>query len=606
MNEVNIYLNGAAGSAAVLTFTYEEWPIYGEISLSGDPEILEFLELQLSMPQPIIGPESYPTPLSKGYLHAYAAARATANMFSLEFVLENPPAYPDREETAQLWRDVPYIGKDMYSEMMERAKQGGIFSDALEDAQYSRAANPSKIKTKRPRKKLKEPIIRREGLTENNLLKLIAPYENAIEAYVFYSLDLRKYLDLYTKENKAARRAGAKVSFKPEILPTPNAPGYNKIASMLYSIPHDDMRQIFSIINEIHDEDRPPDSEEIKLIIELFASGLAAFNLKEIKSHIDKYIPSEQIIERGKDARRRAIELFYDDLEFIFSETFKTLQYDYSIERYTLALQSLLKYRELYNKSEFTEAPVYYQEAIDAASEVKKYYSTLESVMHDVLYKIKRDNIAKFGRPEINSLSYGNVIKINKENIPADCLGELEGAVLNFQALVAPTIKNANMEISVVSDSSGDTLEGAAGQYESASKTVRLRYLNRSWPISSTVYHEITHAIEEHVPEISAANLGILKIRSGGDIISSIGFINEAVLGDGDTEIFGIRDSFLNPYTGRIYYGHGKYVASEVSTTAVDQLSNGYSALSLMLGDPQLFSHALAICYGTYFDLESI
>ena len=216
MNEVNIYLNGAAGSAAVLTFTYEEWPIYGEISLSGDPEILEFLELQLSMPQPIIGGESYPAPLSKGYLHAYSAARAAANALDLEFVLENPPAYPDREETAQLWRDVPYIGKDMYSEMMERDRSEEMFSDTIEYQEYSRAANPdeggsAKRNTKRPRKKpasTRKPRAsrksRREVVDLESINAIISTHSDAIDKYVSNLMRVKKDAILY-EEMMASR-----------------------------------------------------------------------------------------------------------------------------------------------------------------------------------------------------------------------------------------------------------------------------------------------------------------------------------------------------------------------------------------------------------------
>ena len=143
MNESKIHLTGDAGEAC-LTFTYDEWPFLGEVSLEGDLEIVATLEAQLSLPQAILGPLSYPAPMSKGYFHAYAAARATANELGLEFEQEDVPTYPSEEETDRLWEDVLYIGKDMYSEAMNNDTDRELFSEIMEQQQYSRAANPAR------------------------------------------------------------------------------------------------------------------------------------------------------------------------------------------------------------------------------------------------------------------------------------------------------------------------------------------------------------------------------------------------------------------------------------------------------------------------------
>jgi len=142
MNESKIHLTGDAGEAC-LTFTYDEWPFLGEVSLEGDLEIVATLEAQLSLPQAILGPLSYPAPMSKGYFHAYAAARATANELGLEFEQEDIPTYPSEEETDALWEDVLYVGKDMYSEAMNNDTDRELFSEIMEQQQYSRAANPA-------------------------------------------------------------------------------------------------------------------------------------------------------------------------------------------------------------------------------------------------------------------------------------------------------------------------------------------------------------------------------------------------------------------------------------------------------------------------------
>jgi len=142
MNESKIYLYNDDAEAC-LTFTYDEWPFLGDVSLEGDPEIVATIEAQLSITQPILGPTSYPAPVSKGYSHAYAAARATANDLDLELEQEDIPTYPSAEETDRLWEDVLYVEKDMYSEMMDEDTDKAFFSDIMEEQQqYSRAANP--------------------------------------------------------------------------------------------------------------------------------------------------------------------------------------------------------------------------------------------------------------------------------------------------------------------------------------------------------------------------------------------------------------------------------------------------------------------------------
>ena len=85
---------------ACLTFSYEKWPFLGETSLEGDPFIVDMLRKNLSLPQAITRRGSYPAPLSKGYLHAFAAARVTANSLGLSFRVIDEPFYPSKEELA--------------------------------------------------------------------------------------------------------------------------------------------------------------------------------------------------------------------------------------------------------------------------------------------------------------------------------------------------------------------------------------------------------------------------------------------------------------------------------------------------------------------------
>lgn len=116
MRQSKIILEGA-GQAACLTFRYERWPFLGEVSLEGSPVILDVLRKNLSLPQAIIRRDLYPAPPSKGYLHAFAAARVTANSLGLELSLIDEPSYPTLEELEEYnLRSTAEIESDAYSD----------------------------------------------------------------------------------------------------------------------------------------------------------------------------------------------------------------------------------------------------------------------------------------------------------------------------------------------------------------------------------------------------------------------------------------------------------------------------------------------------------
>ena len=177
----------------------------------------------------------------------------------------------------------------------------------------------------------------------------------------------------------------------------------------------------------------------------------------------------------------------------------------------------------------------------------------------------------------------------------------LATSLLEFQALTAPTMRRANMGVTVVINfdlpwvtpphfSPGD------------SKIILPQGVTEYTGVRCTIFHEMTHALEHFVPEISEQALAILKSRGNKGKFCGISFIHEFSSKFSPIAV-GIRDHFLNPYTGRLYVDYKPSVcANEVSTTSMDQLAYGATALSLLLSDPDLFSHALAICYGTYFD----
>jgi hypothetical protein len=90
MKQTKIILSGPAGSAVVL-FRYKATLFYGETEVYGDPLIVDNVEIQLSLPQPILLPFSAGYPKEKSYYHCYAAAMSAANELGLRFQVEDPP-----------------------------------------------------------------------------------------------------------------------------------------------------------------------------------------------------------------------------------------------------------------------------------------------------------------------------------------------------------------------------------------------------------------------------------------------------------------------------------------------------------------------------------
>ena len=127
------------------------------------------------------------------------------------------------------------------------------------------------------------------------------------------------------------------------------------------------------------------------------------------------------------------------------------------------------------------------------------------------------------------------------------------------------------------------------------------------------VYHEMMHAVDYAAPGLMRQTFAFLKTRCGIVPCEDIEFYTELIMSRGDMA-FGLRDSFMLAYTGRVYlrglpdpnheFDPYEKNSTEVSTTSIDQFACPETMLSLLSNDPKLFSHALAICYGTYFDFN--
>ena len=117
MKKSKIMIEGEGGESACLIFSYENFPFLGETSLSGDPFIVDILRKNLSLPQAISRRGMYPAPLSKGYLHAFAAARVTANTLGLNLHVIDEPFYPSPEEL------------ERYAETLADEVEADVYSD---------------------------------------------------------------------------------------------------------------------------------------------------------------------------------------------------------------------------------------------------------------------------------------------------------------------------------------------------------------------------------------------------------------------------------------------------------------------------------------------
>ena len=223
-------------------------------------------------------------------------------------------------------------------------------------------------------------------------------------------------------------------------------------------------------------------------------------------------------------------------------------------------------------------------------------------------------NISVFGLPDIYfnagdsvsadeeffKSSYGGRVSIlNAGKMKAPAIEKLKVAQLSFQTLVAPTLVRANLYVSVVyNDKRGKGPRVSRYHYRDKTVTIVDRRPTDD-SIKRIVYHEMMHAVDHALPEVMEQAFAILKSRCGENPEEDLTFYTELFSSRRDFA-FVIRDSFINSYAGRVYGGR----STEISTMAIDQFAYPETMLSLMRTDFQLFSHALAICYGTYFDFN--
>jgi hypothetical protein len=347
-------------------------------------------------------------------------------------------------------------------------------------------------------------------------------------------------------------------------------------------------------------------------------------------------LPPQEIVRSGEAARARALQLFYKDVEAIMVRDSRD-PHAYMVD--------FRRFVDVEQRHRFFGLPAFCrQEGLSWAkfrrgesppggrrrlvNEWREYADTMRRnmlyMMELVREKIILDNIALFGPPQVDAPSYGGIVRIeNAGSIPEKDLSELKTNLLSFQALTAPTTNRAQLDVTVrykVLDKKTKRDEGASfikytAHYSSYDKSVNLfKHQGDDYNASKrVVYHEMMHAVDYAAPGLMRQTFAFLETRCGIVPCEDIEFYPELIMSRGD-RAFGLRDSFISAYTGRVYlhdlhdpnheFDPYEWNSTEVSTTSIDQFACPETMLSLLSNDPKLFSHALAICYGTYFDFN--
>jgi len=396
--------------------------------------------------------------------------------------------------------------------------------------------------------------------------------------------------------------------------------------------------QVAELINGAIQKQRPLNKKDALFVSRELARADIETREKTQGLLFSQLIPSQEIVSFGEAARAKALQIFYKDVESIMIKVSKD-PYAYMID--------FKRFVDVEQRHKFFGLPAFCRkEGLSWAKfrrrelppgrrqkilrEWREYAEVMRKnmtyMMELVREKIILDNIALFGTPQVDAFSYGGIVRIeNADGIPEEDLSALKTDLLSFQALTAPTTSRAFLNVTVrykiidkgikrdVSDPRHMyEYTPHYSNYDKSVKVFKNAGDNSYKYIKSAVYHEMMHAVDYAAPGLMRQTFAFLKTRCGIVPCEDVEFYPELMGTRGDMA-FGVRDSFMWAYTGRIYvrdlgtdHGFDPYAwnATEVSTTSIEQFAYPETMLSLLSNDPGLFSHALAICYGTYFDLN--
>jgi len=381
-------------------------------------------------------------------------------------------------------------------------------------------------------------------------------------------------------------------------------------------------------------------------------------------------LPAEKVVLFGKKARQKALEQFYSDVEtaIYYKKLDGGAHPGFSLQDFKRHMDPEFKYERSFRYFLKQRGISYTKAMKDKALLKKERRLWLEKNKKDRLFirdivwgarqEIMRRHISVFGEPTVYAFSgesiylnnYNSFVTIfNAREIKEQELDKLRTGVLSFQTLTAPTLSLANLNVNILylnwknknKHKEGKSLGKNVTGYHNKSATfgsdgnvrsgvvIYDRAPTDANSIKSTIYHEMTHAIDEALPIINEQAFAILKGRCGERPALDVEILYEHGI-----TTYGVRDSFLDPYIGRIYL-HALRPASpellyaeisenfpddtpfsvfsemwdnwpisktEISSMAIDQFASPASMAGLLKYDLELFSHALAICYGTYVE----
>jgi hypothetical protein len=257
--------------------------------------------------------------------------------------------------------------------------------------------------------------------------------------------------------------------------------------------------------------------------------------------------------------------------------------------------------------------------------------------------EIIKNNIKKYGSPSIDGKTYGCDIRLKVDKWRGSDQAKYSAveAIKSWQALVVPSLIKGMSQFRVTVKLGGPRTYGmptnVAASYSPLDSTVVIPHNSRQTGSTKAelmseiadrkcyIYHEMTHILGNVNPSIPFGNMD-----RWGDTYSlvdtSIALLAD-FMRDRDPGVplnksvkllpsvsspvnpaFGVRDSLVNPYAGVLYRSpkdNGQSIfETEALTSAVENFSSAETMLSLFMTDRELFSHALALFYGEYFNEE--
>ena len=333
---------------------------------------------------------------------------------------------------------------------------------------------------------------------------------------------------------------------------------------------------------------------------------------------------SQEALLSIRKARERSLEFFYRDVRKFLEGPGRSSR------------------RDIIAFDEFVEATNRQYHEL-AGKNNRDLRAALKKALVGGKVEIIKNNIKKYGSPSIDGKTYGCDIRLKVDKWRGSDQAKYSAveAIKSWQALVVPSLVKGMSQFRVTVQLGGPLTYGmptnAAASYMPTESIVVIPHHARHKGNTKTelmseiadrkcyIYHEMTHILGNVNPSIPFGNMG-----RWGDTYSLVDTsialladfmrdrdpgvpLNKSVkllpsVSSLDSPVFGVRDSLVNPYAGVLYKaskdGDSSISETEALTSAVESFSSAETMLSLFMTDRELFSHALALFYGEYFNEE--